>query len=322
MATKSEENCRKTKEIVIAVAKVAQKNASLIIDEQSKEYWRWRDNILLYEELMLELLTFDVVIQSPYNYLFNFLRELELDTNKALRNVSWAFLNDSCLTMMCLTVQPRDIAIAAIYFAARFTHEKIPDSEEGKPWWEHLGGRPSKIFKAVEVMNEFYTENPLNRSENPYEQSPSSFGNEEELEKTRGWRSEGASMSPRDGGRYNNRSRSPENSQNHIDKNGQPAGSNAAKDNADTPNSIGDENGSSDAKLKAIANDPATHEKNGDGKNGEVDPVSLLTVNDPQAATRSITPKRKDVDHDEDSEAKRQRVENESEASEEGELEE
>ncbi|KAG7131506.1 Cyclin pch1 like protein [Verticillium longisporum] len=61
LANKTEENCRKTKEIIITVAKVAQKNSQLIIDEQSKEYWRWRDNILAYEELMLELLTFDLM---------------------------------------------------------------------------------------------------------------------------------------------------------------------------------------------------------------------------------------------------------------------
>ncbi|RFU32173.1 hypothetical protein B7463_g4185, partial [Scytalidium lignicola] len=339
LATKSEENCRKTKEIVIAVAKVAQKNASLIIDEQSKEYWRWRDNILLYEELMLELLTFDVVVQSPYNYLYNFLRDLELDSNKPLRNVSWAFLNDSCLTMMCLIVPARDIAIAAIYFATRFTHEKIPDSEDGRPWWEHLGGRPSRIFKAVEVMNEFYIENPLNRSENPYEQSPSSFGNEEDLEKTRGWRSEAASMSPRDGDRHNrSRPTSPDSGQNHAEKNGHhdsrangdaTAELNTGKEdapkhtNAGTPKSTeGGENGASDAKLKAIANDPATHERNGDGRNGNVDPVSLLSVTDPQAATRSITPKRKEAEHMEDPEAKRQRIDDQSEESEEGELEE
>ncbi|KAH8808143.1 cyclin-like protein [Xylogone sp. PMI_703] len=334
LATKSEENCRKTKEIVIAVAKVAQKNASLIIDEQSKEYWRWRDNILLYEELMLELLTFDVVVHSPYNYLYNFLRDLELDSNKPLRNVSWAFLNDSCLTMMCLIVPARDIAIAAIYFAARFTHEKIPDNEDGRPWWEHLGGRPNRIFKAVETMNKFYTENPLNRSENPYEQSPGSFGNEEELEKTRGWRSERASMSPRNG-----RSPDPSQSQDHTEKNGHHDSksngdanveSNARKEdeaskpaNVESPKSVADgDNGSSDAKLKAIANDPATHEKTGEGTNGSVDPVSLLSVTDPQAATRSVTPKRKEVEHSDDPEAKRPRVSDESDASEEGELEE
>jgi hypothetical protein len=135
LATKTEENCRKTKEIVIAVAKVAQKNASLIIDEQSKEYWRWRDNILLYEELMLELLTFDVVLTSPYNLLYDHLRHLQIDDNKALRNSAWAFVNDTCLTMLCLLIPPKDIAVAAVYFAVRFTKERIPDSQDHLPWY-------------------------------------------------------------------------------------------------------------------------------------------------------------------------------------------
>jgi hypothetical protein len=51
LATKTEETCRKTKEVVIAVAKVAKKNTSPIIDGQSKIYRRWRDNILLCEEI-------------------------------------------------------------------------------------------------------------------------------------------------------------------------------------------------------------------------------------------------------------------------------
>jgi len=135
LATKTEENCRKTKEIVIAVAKVAQKNASLIIDEQSKEYWRWRDNILMYEELMLELLTFDVVLSSPYNFLYQHLRYLQIDDNKPLRNTAWAFINDSCLTMMCLLIPPSHIAVAAIYFAIKFTKEKIPDTHDSLPWY-------------------------------------------------------------------------------------------------------------------------------------------------------------------------------------------
>jgi hypothetical protein len=47
-----------------------------------------------------------------------------------------------------------------------------------------LGGMPDLIVKAVGIMNEFYTENPL-RNDNPYEQSPASFGNEEDLDGTR-----------------------------------------------------------------------------------------------------------------------------------------
>jgi protein BUR2 len=167
LATKTEENVRKTKEIIIAVAKVAQKNASLIIDEQSKEYWRWRDNILYQEETMLELLTFDVVWKPPYPYLRDFIQRLQIQDNKPLLNVAWAFLNDSFLTTLCLLMPSKDIAIAAIYFGAKFNGTTIPDENE-KAWWEQIGGSEEKVAQAINVMTEFWGENPLKRSENPF----------------------------------------------------------------------------------------------------------------------------------------------------------
>lgn len=170
LATKTEENCRKTKEIVIAVAKVAQKNTSLIIDEQSKEYWKWRDSILLYEELMLELLTFDVVLRTPHSYLVPNLQMLQIDDNKQVRNVAWAFLNDSMMTTLCLRMKSPDICIASIYFAVKFYGETIPDDDNERPWWEILGGDADSIVKAVSIMHDFWSDNPLKLPDRPYGQ--------------------------------------------------------------------------------------------------------------------------------------------------------
>ena len=338
LATKTEENCRKTKEIVIAVAKVAQKNASLIIDEQSKEYWRWRDNILLYEELMLEYLTFDVVLQPPYNFLYNYLQKLQVEDNKQLRNIAWAFLNDSCLTMMCLMMPPKDIAAGAIYFAAKGTQSQIPDDENGAPWWEQIGGRADLITKAVGVMNDFYTENPLKRTDNPYEQSPAS-GNEDDLERTRG-RAYSNVQTPNEDGARSQRSqnghvqhdRTPVVNGNdtfeHISQpieNGKPVSPSQAapyETTAAKSRQPVEPSGSSDVALKEAANDPATHETTGD-TNGD----SLLTNQTSQLDT--IT-KRKEVESAEELTTKRLKNDSGgesapmvmSEASEEGELEE
>lgn len=294
LATKTEENCRKTKEIVIAVAKVAQKNASMIIDEQSKEYWRWRDNILLYEELMLEYLTFDVVLQSPYNFLYGFLQRLNIDDNKQLRNVAWAYLNDSCLTMLCLLISPKDIAIGALYFAAKFTGEKIPDDEHGDPWWTQLGGKPDLIIKAVSVIYEFYTENPLKRSENPYAQSPYSVTNEDDLDGTRmrTFQSSLATPSP-DGTHHSQRS-----------QNGNADHTADGEDVVALKTKLSDDLGSSDAALKEAANDPATHEGNShaNGVAGLI-PGSARGV----SATLNPSPKRK-ADDDSNPTAKKAKV--------------
>jgi protein BUR2 len=170
LANKVEENCRKTKDIIIAVAKVAQKNAKLIIDEQSKEYWRWRDSILTYEEVMLEQLTFDLMIDNPYRHLFDLLGQLDIVHNKHLRQAAWAFCNDACLTALPLLIEARDVAIASIFFASVHTNQPIDDIEN-EPWWKYLKGDEDRCAKAIEVIRQFYTENPL-RKQNPSLPSP------------------------------------------------------------------------------------------------------------------------------------------------------
>lgn len=165
-----EENCRKTKDVIIAVAKVAQKQPKLVIDEQDKEYWRWRDSILTYEEVMLEQLTFDLMIDNPYRHLFDLLGRLDIVHNKELRQAAWAFCNDACLTAMPLLFEARDIAISAIFFASVRTNQPI-DDVNGEPWWVYLKGDETRCAKAIELMREFYTENPL-KKQNPPLPSP------------------------------------------------------------------------------------------------------------------------------------------------------
>ncbi|KFX86228.1 hypothetical protein V490_09161 [Pseudogymnoascus sp. VKM F-3557] len=285
LATKAEENCRKTKEIVIAVAKVAQKNANLIIDEQSKEFWRWKDSILLYEETMLELLTFDVVLESPYTHLQSLLQQLGLEGDKALRNIAWAFLNDSQMTTLCLRMGPRDIAVAAVYFAARYNSLKFPD-ERGRAWWERVGGEESKISEAVAVVQEFYSENPLGRTDLPLEGSPG--GSAGELEATRERDGEG-------GG-------SPESGK-------ERGGGDGAEDREEGALSERRGAGDDDAGLKRAANDPATHERGDEAI----------------ASIEGVPPKRKESIVDIDTgerDSKRIKSGDKDEESEEGEVEE
>jgi protein BUR2 len=249
LANKTEENCRKTKDIIIAVARVAQKNSKLIIDEQSKEYWRWRDSILHNEEIMLEKLTFDLMIDTPYSQLYKALERINYIHNKGLRHAAWAFLNDSCLTLLPLLMDARDIAIASIFFSSIYAKEQINDIH-GKPWWDYLEADENKIAKAVDVLRAFYHENPLKKpdKENPYQGSP-----EFKLDNSRK-ASEGSSTNPtpltdRD-------TQSPKARTNGTDS--RDAISAAAEEASRAP-------GDSDAALKEAANNPATHPTNGSG---------------------------------------------------------
>lgn len=119
---------------------------------------------------MLELLTFDLMVDNPYQRLFEVLGQLDLAHNKTLRQSAWTFCNDACLTALPLLMEARDIAISAIFFASAHTRQQI-DDVNGEPWWRFLNGDESRCVSAIKVMRQFYTENPL-KKQNPSLPSP------------------------------------------------------------------------------------------------------------------------------------------------------
>jgi protein BUR2 len=159
LATKVEENYRKMKELVVACCRVAQKQPNLVVDEQSKEYWKWRDTILHNEDLLLEALCFDLQLEQPYRLLLDYLRYYDVQANKQLRNTSWAFLNDSLVTTMCLQLTPAAIAGSALYMGVKFAGISLPDDERGRPWWDQLDLDIRDIQRGCVLMAEVY-ENP------------------------------------------------------------------------------------------------------------------------------------------------------------------
>jgi len=159
LATKVEENYRKMRELVVACCRVAQKQPNLVVDEQSKEYWKWRDTILHNEDILLEALCFDLQLEQPYRLLLDFLRFYRVQENKQLRNTSWAFLNDSLVTTMCLQLAPSSIAGSALYLGVKFAGITLPDDESGRPWWDQLGLHLHDIQRGCNLMAEVY-ENP------------------------------------------------------------------------------------------------------------------------------------------------------------------
>ena len=174
LATKVEENCRKMKELVIACVRVAQKNPAKLVDEQDKEYWRWKDTILQMEDVLLEAICFDLSIDPPYKTLFNFLVYFGEENNKRLRNAAWAFVNDSCLTMLCLLFSSRTIAASSLYAAAKHCGVKFPDDPDGRPWWEAVGVELRQIRKACNFMAGVYENSPLRGGSDAgmYERTP------------------------------------------------------------------------------------------------------------------------------------------------------
>jgi protein BUR2 len=194
LATKVEENCRKMRELVVACCRVAQKQPNLVVDEQNKEYWKWRDTILHNEDVLLEALCFDLQLEQPYRILFEFLQYYAIQDNKNLRNISWAFLNDSHVTTMCLLHSPRVIAGAALYTGVRLAGITLPDDEHGRPWWIHLDLDVGEIQRACNLMFDVYENPTLARVG-----AKDAYTREDDMalfDKTRGYLSPHPDMSP------------------------------------------------------------------------------------------------------------------------------
>lgn len=156
VAFKVDETMRRMKDFVVACCRVAMKQPDLVVDEQSKDYWKWRDLILQNESVMLEFLCFDLQLESPYRILWDYSLFLGVSDNRPLRHAAYAFLNDSTYTVLCLQFPPRVIAAAALYAAARHCQVAFPDDSQGRPWWEQIDVRVDDLIRACKLIVKIY----------------------------------------------------------------------------------------------------------------------------------------------------------------------
>lgn len=183
LATKVEENVRRMRELVVACCRVGQKQPNLLVDEQSKDFWKWRDTILHNEDLLLEALCFDLQLEQPYRLLYDFICFFGLNENKSLRNASWAFVNDSMFTVLCLQFQARTIAAAALYAAIRHCDISIEDDDLGRPWWEQIDVDLAEVRSACARLAQLYENNSMHRHGQNYSATPTA--SDDGAEKTR-----------------------------------------------------------------------------------------------------------------------------------------
>ncbi|KAJ5235647.1 uncharacterized protein N7469_004815 [Penicillium citrinum] len=156
VAFKVDETMRRMKDFVVACCRVAMKKPDMVVDEQSKDYWKWRDLILQNESVMLEFLCFDLQLESPYRALWEYSLFFGVQDNRPLRHAAYAFLNDSTYTVLCLQFPPRVIAAAALYAAARHTQVAFPDDSQSRPWWEQIDVRIEDLIKSCKLIVKIY----------------------------------------------------------------------------------------------------------------------------------------------------------------------
>lgn len=144
------------KELVVACVRVALKDPNKLVDEQTKDFWRWRDTILYSEDVVLESLCFDLSVEAPYKTLYEMLKYFRMDHNKQLRDAAWAFLSDSGLTQLCLLFTSRTIAAASLYAGARMAGVELPPDEDGTPWYEVLYVKLKDVRRVCNMMADLF----------------------------------------------------------------------------------------------------------------------------------------------------------------------
>ncbi|KAK4956769.1 hypothetical protein LTR10_006297 [Elasticomyces elasticus] len=158
LATKVEESTRTLKDLISAFCRVAQKNPNLVVDDQSKDYWKWRDCLLLNEDVVLEVLCFDLTVESAHRSLYDVLKFYGVDRNKRVRNAAWAFVTDGGNSLLSLVYPARTLAVAGLYAACRYCSVSLQDDSQGRPWWEAQSVKLKDVRKAVEFMCANYEE--------------------------------------------------------------------------------------------------------------------------------------------------------------------
>jgi protein BUR2 len=136
------------KEMVIAFCRLAQKNPHLVVDEQSKDYWKWRDAVLHAEEILIEAICFDLHLVSPSRLLSGLFDTYGIE-DQTVTVASHVFLRDSSLTTLCLLSTPKTIAAAALYVGSRHCNYVIGDRDD-KPWWVAIGVDTTDLEKACD----------------------------------------------------------------------------------------------------------------------------------------------------------------------------
>lgn len=221
---------------------------------------------------MLEMLTFDLMVDNPYQRLYEALTQLEILHNRPIRDAAWAYCCDSALTILPLLMNSKEIAISAIFFATVSIGEKIDDGRDGEPWWRVLKGDESLTQSAISVVMDFYSENPLRKSDSRYQGSPvfslenTRRGRDVPSQTEAGSSQNGTPMGTDRGGTQSPRMRNQGRTERDDDEIKKESGENGeymAMD-LDVPQSKGD----SDALLKVAANDLDHHEGKPNGTNG------------------------------------------------------
>jgi len=144
LAAKIEEQPRKL-EHVIKVAHACLHRDGPPLDLKSEEYLQQAQDLVENESILLQTLGFEITVHHPHTYVVKCIQLVR--ASKDLGQTSYFMATNSLhLTTLCLQYKPPVVACACIHLASKWSNWEIPQSNDGKDWWEYIDSSVSKTM--------------------------------------------------------------------------------------------------------------------------------------------------------------------------------
>ncbi|KAJ3070295.1 hypothetical protein HDU98_006689 [Podochytrium sp. JEL0797] len=149
LATKVEETGRRLRRVIQVAAQKALKNDTHQVDESSKEFRNWWDNILYYEEKMLAVLCWDMKFDHPYQNILMLCKHT--NGSQALKESAWAFVSDSYRYPFCLHYTSPEIAAACFILAKMLTRVHAA-AIASAALQSAIPSDPERVYEIMDVL--------------------------------------------------------------------------------------------------------------------------------------------------------------------------
>eukprot|EP01116_Phalansterium_solitarium_P006412 TRINITY_DN1870_c0_g1_i3.p1 TRINITY_DN1870_c0_g1~~TRINITY_DN1870_c0_g1_i3.p1 ORF type:complete len:808 (+),score=76.45 TRINITY_DN1870_c0_g1_i3:178-2601(+) len=172
LACKVAENPRKSRDVIQVFHRLKQRRLDQSLDPldtNKPEFFDIKTELVRTERAILKELSFLVHLEHPYKYVLNYLKVLDLESNKEVTQRAWNYINDSFRTNVCILYNPEVIATACIYLACRHLGLSLPEAPS--PWWELFDTSLIQILKISLAVEELYRQPKADSSEVPEEEA-------------------------------------------------------------------------------------------------------------------------------------------------------
>ncbi|CAI9098526.1 OLC1v1035191C2 [Oldenlandia corymbosa var. corymbosa] len=156
LAAKVEETPRALRDVILVSYEILHNKdpeAMKRIKQVEAVYKEEKEKLLVSETLVMATLGFDLHVRHPYKYLVEGMKKLKISRNE-FAQVAWNLVSDGLHTSLYLQFEPRFIAAASIYLAARFLKVDFPSH-----WWKDFDVSPAQLEEISDQMMELYEQN-------------------------------------------------------------------------------------------------------------------------------------------------------------------